>query len=87
MCNAYNLRHRNEAILDIARAMQLPLLDLPDFPPRHRGRAPWLAAGRPGTVPARSRRHRLPRPTLGRQGLRVLVVVWLLALGDGWAQA
>ena len=36
MCNAYNLRHRNEAILDIARAMQLPLLDLPEFPPRHR---------------------------------------------------
>jgi putative SOS response-associated peptidase YedK len=36
MCNAYNLRHRNDAILDIARAMQLPLLDLPDFPPRHR---------------------------------------------------
>ena len=25
MCHAYNLRHRNEAILDIARAMQLPL--------------------------------------------------------------
>ncbi len=23
VCNAYNLRHRNEAILDIARAMQL----------------------------------------------------------------
>ena len=36
MCNAYNLRHRNEAILDIARAMQLPFDDLPDFPPRHR---------------------------------------------------
>ena len=36
MCNAYNLRHRNEAILDIARAMQLSLLDLPEFPPRHR---------------------------------------------------
>ena len=36
MCNAYNLRHRNEAILDIARAMQLPLDDLPEFPPRHR---------------------------------------------------
>ena len=36
MCNAYNLRHRNEAILDIARAMQLPLADLPEFPPRHR---------------------------------------------------
>jgi putative SOS response-associated peptidase YedK len=36
MCKAYNLRHRNDAILDIARAMQLPLLDLPDFPPRHR---------------------------------------------------
>jgi putative SOS response-associated peptidase YedK len=33
MCNAYNLRHRNEAILDIARAMQLPILDLPEFPP------------------------------------------------------
>jgi putative SOS response-associated peptidase YedK len=36
MCNAYNLRHRNEAILDIARAMQLDLTDLPEFPPRHR---------------------------------------------------
>ena len=36
MCNAYNLRHRNEAILDIARAMQLPLADLPEFPPLHR---------------------------------------------------
>ena len=36
MCNAYNLRHRNEAILDIARAKQLPLEDLPEFPPRHR---------------------------------------------------
>ena len=32
----YNLRHRNEAILDIARAMQLALADLPEFPPRHR---------------------------------------------------
>jgi len=30
MCNAYNLRHRSEAILDIARAMQLPLDDLPE---------------------------------------------------------
>ena len=36
MCNAYNLRHRNEAILDIARAMQMSLDDLPEFPPRHR---------------------------------------------------
>ena len=36
MYNAYNLRHRNEAILDIARAMQLPFDDLPVFPPRHR---------------------------------------------------
>ena len=36
MCNAYNMRHRNEAILDIARAMQLEVADLPDFPPRHR---------------------------------------------------
>ena len=36
MCNAYNLRHRNEAILDIARAMQLSLADLPEFPPQHR---------------------------------------------------
>src|SRR3954468_20100977 len=36
MCNAYSLRNRNEAILDIARAMQLPLADLPEFPPRHR---------------------------------------------------
>ena len=32
----YNLRHRNEAILDIARAMQLAVADLPEFPPRHR---------------------------------------------------
>jgi hypothetical protein len=29
MCNAYNLRHRNEAILDIARAMQLAVPGLP----------------------------------------------------------
>ena len=36
MCNAYNLRHRNEAILGIARAMQLPFADLPELPPRHR---------------------------------------------------
>ena len=36
MCNAYNLRHRNEAILDVARAMQLAVADLPGFPPRHR---------------------------------------------------
>ena len=36
MCNAYNLRHRNKAILDNARAMQLSLADLPEFPPRHR---------------------------------------------------
>ena len=36
MCNAYNLRHRNEAILDIARAMQLAVADLAEFPPRHR---------------------------------------------------
>ena len=36
MCNAYNLRHRNEAILDIARAMQIAVADLPEFPPRHR---------------------------------------------------
>lgn len=36
VCNAYNLRHRNEAILDIARAMHLSLSDLPEFPPRHR---------------------------------------------------
>ena len=36
MCNAYNLRHRNEAIIDIARAMKLAVADLPEFPPRHR---------------------------------------------------
>jgi hypothetical protein len=36
MCNAYNLCQRNEAILDIARAMQFELPDLPGFPPRHR---------------------------------------------------
>ena len=36
MCNAYSLRHRAEAILDIARAMQLPVDPLPEFPPRHR---------------------------------------------------
>jgi putative SOS response-associated peptidase YedK len=34
MCNAYNLRHRNDALIDIARAMQLVLDDLPEFPPR-----------------------------------------------------
>ena len=32
----YNLRHRNEAIIDIARAMQVAVADLPEFPPRHR---------------------------------------------------
>ena len=26
MCNAYNLRHRSAAILDIAHALQLPLI-------------------------------------------------------------
>ena len=31
MCNAYNLRHRNEAILDIARVMQLVMADLAKF--------------------------------------------------------
>ena len=36
MCNVYNLRHSAEAILDIARAMQCPVTDLTDFPPRHR---------------------------------------------------
>ena len=36
VCNAYNLRHRNEAIIDIARAMQVAVADLPEFPPRHR---------------------------------------------------
>lgn len=37
MCNAYNLRHRAEAILDIARAMRVHSVpDLPAFPPRHR---------------------------------------------------
>lgn len=36
MCNAYNLTHRNTAILDIARAMQLPFDDLPEFPSRFR---------------------------------------------------
>lgn len=36
MCNAYNLRHSAAAILDIARAMQRPVTDLTDFPPRHR---------------------------------------------------
>ena len=35
MCYAYNLRHRNDAILDIARAMKLALADLQEFPPRH----------------------------------------------------
>jgi putative SOS response-associated peptidase YedK len=35
MCNAYNLRHRNQAILDIARAMRLAVADLPELPPRH----------------------------------------------------
>ncbi len=47
MCNAYSLRHRSEAIRDIAEAMQLPLIgDLPEFPPkfsyRPRSRAPIL---------------------------------------------
>ena len=36
MCNAYNLRHSAEAILDIARAMQRPVTDLTDFPSRRR---------------------------------------------------
>ena len=36
MCNAYNLRHSAQAILDIARAMQRPVTDLTDFPPWHR---------------------------------------------------
>jgi putative SOS response-associated peptidase YedK len=37
MCNAYNLRHGAEAILDIARAMRVHAVpDLPPFPPRHR---------------------------------------------------
>lgn len=36
MYSPYNLRHRNEAVLNIARAMQLPFDGLPDFPPRHR---------------------------------------------------
>ena len=36
MCNAYNNRHRHEAILDIARAMQLDIPYLPEFSPRHR---------------------------------------------------
>ena len=35
-CTAHNNRHRNEAILDIARAMQLDILYLPEFPLRHR---------------------------------------------------
>ncbi len=30
MCNAYNLCHRNKAILDIARAMRVAVADLPD---------------------------------------------------------
>ena len=41
MCNAYNLRYRNEAILDIARAMQLAVgrpAGLPAAPP-HRHQA------------------------------------------------
>ena len=36
MCNAYNLRHGAEAILDIARAMRCPISGLSDFPPWHR---------------------------------------------------
>src|SRR4051794_11459509 len=36
MGKAYDLRRRNEAILDIARAMQLPLDELPEVPPRRR---------------------------------------------------
>ena len=34
--SSYNLRYRIEAILDIARAMQLEPTDLPEFPPKHR---------------------------------------------------
>jgi putative SOS response-associated peptidase YedK len=36
VCNAYNLRHRNEAILDVALAVQLAVADLPEFPPQYR---------------------------------------------------
>ena len=37
MCNAYNLRHREAAILDIARAMQIELpTEFPDSPPLFR---------------------------------------------------
>ena len=37
MCNAYNLRHRDAATLDIARALQLELpTDFPEFAPLHR---------------------------------------------------
>ena len=54
MCNAYNLRHSAEAILDIARAMQRPVTDLTDFPPRHRirirGRGLILRPGGDGAL-------------------------------------
>lgn len=38
MCNAKNLRHRADAIVDLALAMQLamPMDDLPEFEPRYR---------------------------------------------------
>ncbi|MFL5335350.1 MAG: SOS response-associated peptidase family protein, partial [Geminicoccaceae bacterium] len=39
------MRHRNEAILDIARALRLPLDDLPEFPPRH-----WIGIKQPGLI-------------------------------------
>src|SRR5262245_54944949 len=71
MCNACNLRHRNEAILDIARTMQLPLADLvlgakePSPYPLNNARPRYLAGHRVPretainrSVSPRSRRHR-----------------------------
>ena len=72
MCNAYNLRHRNKAILDIARAMQLAVADLPEFPPRHRIGIKQrglilLLAGNGGLARSWARWSLIPRPEPGRR--------------------
>jgi hypothetical protein len=54
---AYNLRDQNEASLAIARAMQLPLENLPDFAPLHpigMGQRGLALRPRQGGSPARS---------------------------------
>jgi hypothetical protein len=47
MGSAYNLRHGNEAIFDIARAMQLPLAELAGVPAAapDRDQQPWPDPG------------------------------------------